>query len=328
MMKKTIVALLALGVMASGCNKGKGGNRHVVNKTYVHKYGVEVSSNDWSERGKNGQVITKLDSGIVVKKNYVEGVLEGEAFYTFPHSDQVATKETYVGGKRTKETLYSIAGKPKAETVFCDGGKTITSWFDSGVPQSEEHFVGSKLLDAEYFSSNHKVESKINDGYGTRLVRDEYGQLAALDAYEGGRIKTRTTLHSNGAPKEILAYKNDTVEGTVRRFLPAGEPQTIEQWVGGKQHGITTVFQNGEKYAEVSYLQGLKNGIEKRFRDNGKTLVEEITWVNDIRHGPTFIHLDDITRVEWFFKGNNVPKAVYEINSKRQGGLSPAGLRS
>ena len=318
-MKKSILTIALLAGVATSCTQGQKGDRHVVKQTYVHKYGVEVTPEDWQQRGQNGQVITKLDSGVVMTRNYIGGVLHGQALQTFPHSDQIATRESYVGGVLTTEIAYTLGGSPKCETQYDDDAKAVTCWFENGTPQSQEHFIGSRLDSAEYYDVDNKICARVIEGNGTRLIRDAYGTIVAHDTIDDGMLIERTTLHVNGAPKEILTYVNDVIEGSVKRFLPIGEPQSIEEWVNGKQHGITTIFQNGEKYAEVPYVLNVKEGVEKRFRDNGNLLVEEITWNNGQRHGPTYIHLDGSTRTEWFYKGANVSRALFDLNVKRQG---------
>ena len=72
------------------------------------------------------------------------------------------------------------------------------------------------------------------------------------------------------------------------------------------------MFHNGEKISEIPYFNGMKNGIEHRFKD-GHLIVEEITWRNDRKHGPSYTHLngDDI-RTDWYYEGRLVTKRQYD----------------
>ena len=83
-----------------------------------------------------------------------------------------------------------------------------------------------------------------------------------------------TSYHPNNTPKAVTPYENWDIQGERQTFLPGGEPNTLEQWRQGYQHGPTVVFQNGEKYSELPYVKGKRQGLEKCYR-NGDTLIEE-----------------------------------------------------
>ena len=78
------------------------------------------------------------------------------------------------------------------------------------------------------------------------------------------------------------------------------------------QHGKTTLFRGGEKYAEVPYVYGKKHGIERRYRD-GNAVVEELTWENDLLHGPYHTYLNGNVKTEWYFYGDRVSKATFDV---------------
>jgi len=97
----------------------------------------------------------------------------------------------------------------------------------------------------------------------------------------------------------------------VKTFTPDGEPLAIETWAHGRQSGPTTVYVNGAKFAEVPYLNGQKEGIETRYRDNGE-VAEEISWVHNLRQGPTKIHVGDGLRIDWYLLDQPVSKKQYD----------------
>jgi len=121
----------------------------------------------------------------------------------------------------------------------------------------------------------------------------------------------RTISYPSGTLKEVVSYKDGEIEGMRRTFGPAGEPLTVEEWKGGKQEGLTVVFQNGEKVSEIFYKEGRKEGLERRYK-SGEILVEEITWQEDVRHGPSTLHLAGQEETEWFFEGKEVSHARYD----------------
>lgn len=284
----------------------------VIDEAYVHKYGVPVPHEDWDARGRSGKILTTLKSGVVVAKNYQKGILEGETTYTFPHSDTIEKSELYSNDRRVKETNYYRSGAPKQEIVYmASNAKSALEWYENGSPKSSEEYIGERLMKGEYYTSNYQTDYKINDGFGQKPNRDQYGHMDGVNTYENGELTMTTTYYSNGVPKEMIPYAQGIVDGQLKTFLAGGEPKTIEEWSFGVKNGVTTLFENGEKIAEVPYTYGLKNGVEKRFRNNVQ-LVEEITWINDVKHGPHTTYIGSREQTDWYFKGEIVTETAFE----------------
>lgn len=264
-----------------------------------------------------GEVIVRLKNGVVITKNYSNGKQEGETTYTFPHCDAVEFSEFYSRGKLERKVTNYYCGHCKEEVRILPFGHQITSWYDNGSVKSTEEYTGDCLNSGEYYNLSMVVESQIKNGTGQRINRDEYGELISTENFESGRIFQKIAYYPNGSPKEVTPYNNGVVEGVRKTYLPAGEPSTIEQWAGGAQEGMTIFFQNGEKYAEVPYDKGMKNGVEKRYR-NGKTVVEEINWLDNARHGPSYAYIGDTVKTEYYAQGKEVSKTQYE-NLMNQG---------
>lgn len=318
-MKKATFILLALSAgITTSCTKNT--NRrpcNIVEERFVHKYGVEVEQKDWQARGKNGQVITKLDDGIVLTQTYRDGQLHGVTTYTHPHSETIEIVETYVNGHLSNRVTNNDMGRPVEEVEYTpDGFEIVTTWFEGGIPQSREMYKNHQLVEAEYFTPTHQLESRIDNGEGTRLVRNAYGDLISKDLYENGHVVMKSTFHPNGAVQAMTPYVNNKPHGERRTFHPAGEPNKIEQWVGGKQHGTTVTFKNGEKRSEIPYVKGKKHGIEKRFR-GGHTVVQELSWKDGKKHGPAITYIDgEESKTVWFHKGKSVTESSYNQKNK------------
>jgi antitoxin component YwqK of YwqJK toxin-antitoxin module len=287
--------------------------RDVVNEQYVHTYGMQVQPNDWVATGKNGQRISTLRNGVMVTQNYRDGFLEGETVYSFPHSEAIEKIEWYSQGDLLKIREHYVSGAPKREAEYHSiSSHTLKNWYENGAPKSRELYEENKLIDADYYTMNNQVESRINDGNGTRIIRDEFGQLLALDKFNNGELALSTTYFPNGSPKEFIPYRNGNIDGQKKLFYPGGDPQAVESWTENKREGITTVFHNGEKISEIPYFDGQKNGIEQRFKD-GQFLVEEITWKHDRKHGPCYTYLGgENIRVDWYYEGKLVTKSQYD----------------
>ncbi len=287
----------------------------IVQETYVHKYGVAVPQAQWTTAGQHGQVISQLGNGVTATKNYAGGVLDGTATYTFPNSQLIEKVETYIQGVLVKDVVNYSSGATKRESQYLTPTTvTVTSWAENGSPLSVENFEGSLLSKGDYYNSAHQLESSVLDGSGIRLIRDGYGQLEAKDTIQEGKLSSRLTLHPKGTPNEIIPYKNGVVDGEKRTFLPEGEPNTIEQWVNGEQQGLTRLYKNGERWAEIPYVHGVKEGVEVRFGDDGTTVVQEITWVNNQRHGTTKTYVAKVVTTEWYWRGEKVDRPAFNKN--------------
>ncbi len=314
MQKIFLIPVLAASLFSCGQNTYQ---PEVVDQTYIHRYGVEVTPKDWNARGGSGQVVSTLRNGIVVTRSYASNVLNGTTTYTFPHSELIRKTEEYSNGKLTKEIDHFASGEPKIEREYLPGNKTIIStWYENGNPQATETFVGEQLDTAVYYSADHKIEARVDHGFGERMNRDEYGNLLTHDAFEEGYLVTSTTYHANGTPKEVTPYVKNIVQGLKRSYLPDGEPNTIEEWYDGSQTGLTTLFQNGERIAEIPYVNGIKSGVERRFA-NGSRVVEEINWVNGSIHGPYNTLVGDKIQTDWYHRGKRDSKNTFETMENR-----------
>ena len=313
----SIIGLMALLICVSSCgrrnNECEPWQYDVMNEDYVHTYGVQVAPDDWVERGQNGQVVCRLRNGTLVTKNFKDGYLDGDTTYTFPHSGAIQKVETYSNGLMITERENHLSGAPCLETEHHSLlSKTIRTWYENGAPKSREMYEEGRLLEADYYTMNNQVESRIIEGRGSRVIRDEFGQLAQVDNFENGEMVLSTTYFPNGSPKEETPYNNGKIEGHRKVFFPGGDPRAIEAWSNGRQEGVTILFYNGEKTSELPYFNGLKNGIEQRFKE-GNLIVEEITWKHDRKHGPSYYYLGgDNVRVDWYLEGRLVPKSQYD----------------
>lgn len=310
---------LALVATACGGRSSCSNDECVVGQKFVHKYGVTVPSNYWSSAGESGAVVSMMADGVTVSRSYSTGTLDGETTYTYPHSSQVQKSEVYDWGTLVKETEYFFDGTPKRETTYNspeEGMKVVSTWYLSGTPRSIERYQGERIVSAESFTSLNQADAFVVDGNGSRLNRDDYGQLISTDTIQDGQMVMRQTYYPNGSPKETIPYNNNLVDGVKRTFLPGGEPDTVEEWSAGQQHGNSIVFQHGDKFAEVPYANGDKNGVECRYRE-GNIKVQEISWYCGQMHGPTTTYVGDNAKTDWYFKGRPTTKADYDFRTNR-----------
>jgi len=289
-----------------------GNGADVVKQDFVHKYGMEVQEKEWNSRGKSGKIVTTLKNGVIATTNYLDGYLEGEATYTFPHSGAIQKVETYAGGQLVAEQeMYPSGSRKKQVQHLRPDCKILSAWYENNSPRYREVYQEDRLIEADYYTLNQQVESRIDDGKGFRINRDDFGQLISKDKFNEGQCVLITTFYPNGAPKEVTPKRDGKTNGRRKTFLPGGEPRTDEEWSDGRQEGTTIVYQNGEKIAEVPYFAGLKNGIEDRFKD-GRFIVEKVTWKNGKKHGPTYLYNGEDTLTLWYYEGQEVGKRQYD----------------
>ncbi len=291
----------------------------VVHETYIHKYGVPVPKEDWSRNGKDGQVVQLRSDGVTVARTYERGVLHGKTSFSYPNSSTIAKVEFYNSGELVSKRDNYFSGVGKEEEKY--EGAIISErlcWYEDGTPSLEEKYENGFIVKGEYRTPTNEIESKVTDGKGVRLVRGAEGELLFKDTIEGGQMIERVAYFPNGDPSSVTPFKNGLVHGTKLTFLQNGLPNTVEEWTHGAQEGTTIVYLNGEKVAEVPFVKGKKEGIEARYRD-GKDLVEEVTWKNDIQHGPRKIILDENhSKTEWYLQGEVVSRATFErMNTDR-----------
>lgn len=307
-----LLLMMVLCFLVSACRSHRCCNECIVCETYVHPYGIEMSEGEWCRQGASGDVIVKRLDGVTVKSSYQSGDLDGEVTHSFPFRDSAEHSEMYSKGSLVKEVHYFPSGVVQLEIEHISPTeRVVKANYDQGTRQAEETYVGDKLQKGTYYNLKEVVESSVDDFSGKSTKRDVYGQLLSVDTVEEGQIVLSTTYHPNGMPHAITPYQDGVIDGQLKTYLPGGEPYSVEEWHQGTRNGLTTVYQDGEKIAEIPYANGRKNGIEKHFRNNDE-VVEEISWVEDVEHGPRVRYVEGQAYSEWYFNGAPVSKAVYD----------------
>ncbi len=310
----SIIASLALATACNGPYGPQDDEQRVIKQSYVHKYGVETDSKDWQERGGDGQVITTQKNGVTVSQRYVDRVLQGESTYTFPHSASIEKIAVYENGELLSETSHFPSGTKRMSTQYDPDrpeNLIISQWYENGVQRSREAYINDQLDEGTYYNHAGEVENTIAQGSGTRLERDDLGLLLSSDKFYNGELVESKFYYSNGSLKEFIPYHKGNIDGVRKFYFVAGDPQKFEEWHDGQQTGIVTMFINGEKYAEIPYENGVKSGIEKRYRD-GEFVVEEITWMKGKQHGTYVTHIGNETAIDWYFHDKRVSKTQFD----------------
>lgn len=312
-----IASICTLTLILFACSK-KQEHNNVISQSYVHKYGLPLSKKDWEERQKDGKIITKLNTGVIVSSTYTNGVLNGATTYSFPDSEKVAESDLYSDGTLIKKIMYDTEGLPvKEESFELTGKKVITFWDEKGVPISIEEYEEGALQKGEYFTTTHEIEAKVENGNGERLIRDRARVLINKDKVENGIIVYRTTFHPNGNIKSQSSYHNYKLNGESLHYSSSGKLMMKAEWKEGLLHGIKMLFKNGNKTAEIPFVRGQKEGVEKRFDEKG-ILIAEVHWKTGKKHGSSSSFSDEDTKIEWYFQGIPVSLQKYKTLEYRE----------
>jgi len=314
---KARVVLSLIPLLLAGCFSTDHGNS-IISQKFVHKYGFDVSEQEWTERAQDGQVVATLKNGVKVSRSYENGVLHGPTTYTFPNSHIVEKIEVYDQGALLKEVAHDEAGIPMREEAYeFDDRKIITLWDKKGAPISIEEYKGDLLLEGKYFTTGHELEGQVTHGNGERIKRDREGLLILRDTFEHGKLISRTSFHPNGQIHTVSHYRDSQLDGEQLKFTASGKPLMKLPWNRGVLDGTKFVYRNGIKVAEIPYTNGQKHGMETHW-DDLNNLTAEIEWKHDKKHGSSKLHSEEDTQEEWFYKGEAVSRRAYDLLLSRE----------
>ncbi|MBS0622867.1 MAG: toxin-antitoxin system YwqK family antitoxin [Verrucomicrobia bacterium] len=318
-MKQLIGGLFLVLTALTGCNRGRAPEN--LAQMYIHKYGVETDKADWDSRGKNGQVVTTRRNGVTLTQNFEGGALHGETLETFPHSSTVHTREIYDHGRLLSRQENHLSGLPAKRSDFRPGGeRSVHTWYEDGTPCALELYRGELLVNGSYFNPDNVIEARVEEGNGLKIVRAATGAVISEETIHGGQTVISATFYPSGEPKSTTPFVNGQCHGVRKIYAPGGMPQALEEWKHGLQDGLTTLFEHGRKVAEISYVAGEKEGVERNFDSLGN-VTREIAWEGGQQHGPMRYFVDNRqSAIEWYHQGKLVRKPTWE----RLNGLAAA----
>ena len=306
------LVLFLIPLFAAACHKlDRDKEENVVSKRYIHKYGYDVSKEEWERATYPGQVLMTLRNGVSVTSHYEGGKLHGLTTCTHPHSNVTESISVYDRGRLVKKTECNVRGTPFREELFLFPSHVkITYWFASGTPLSVEEYRYDELLEGEYYDKNNEVLCRVSKGQGHRITRNQHEKVILKESIEGGFPVLRETLHPHGVPHTITPLLLGKVHGEKKVFAPSGEPISLENYQNNILDGPAVYFQNGLRYLEVTYKEGVKHGIERYFVD-GETIVEETQWCEGEKHGTSTVYFDGMSKVSYYYNNAHVSKERY-----------------
>lgn len=316
MKRKSFSFLVSSGLILASCQSNL--NDQIISQKYVHKYGFDVTEKEWEERSKDGQVVEVLKNGTKITRSYENGLLHGPTTYTFPNTNIVEKTLTYDQGTLLKEASHDLSGMPVREDAYeFENRNIVTLWDEHGIPLSIEGYENDVLIDGKYYTQDHELEAKVENGYGYRVKRDRSGLLISRDKMENGLICERTTFHPNGEIHTISHYHDYQLHGEQRKFTPSGRPLMELSWNHGILEGQKVIYRNGIRVAEIPYVNGEKHGTEYHYDDLGN-LISETMWRNDKKHGCCKSYTEESVESEWFHNGMVVDAQKFVLLENRE----------
>lgn len=319
-MKRTFLAFPILGFLITSCMQS---NDSIVSQRYIHKYGFEVTQDDWKAREKEGQIVSVLKNGITVTQSYENGQLHGKSSFTFPYSSIVQKVKVYDYGTLLKEITHDESGIPQREDVYeFDNRHIITLWDKNGVPMSIEEYDNDQLIEGSYYNPKNELEATIEGGKGERVRRDRNGLLLARETFDDGMLTHRITYYGNGEVHTRASFQNYLLNGSLVKYTEQGNLYLQEDWKEGILDGIKVTYrQNGQKIAEIPYESGKKQGIERRYDSDGQ-LASEVSWNQDIKHGCETNYVNGNAKNYWYFQGKKVTHDRFQTLEDREVALN------
>ncbi|MGR3951564.1 MAG: hypothetical protein QRY74_01395 [Chlamydia sp.] len=314
------ISLLFFGalILLSGCSRGGVGDE-ILRTKYYHPYGPEMNAPMWEERGKNGEMVQYYKSGIAIRTNYADGVQHGMVNWTFPNSSITHRYEEYEHGVLISFGVnYENGSSQFQEESHEDGSTTRREWYTDGTPKYIEEWNSNKhLIEGRYFTQEGDIEAEVTQGKGIRIDRSRTGALQLRDHYLQGSPVLREEFYLNGITKYTVSLKNGEKDGVAHSYHETGQPIAIEQWSRNCLNGMQTYFDHGLQIASVPFKDGVREGVETRFRPGTEEEVAKISWHNGLKHGLSTFIFPDQEIVEWYWRDGKVTQEQFQ-NRKQQ----------
>jgi len=289
----------------------------ILSQKFIHKYGFDLSEQEWTSRDQEGQIVTMLKNGIKVVSSYENGILHGPTTHTFPNSSIVEHLYVYDFGSLIKETIHDARGIPIQETAYeFDDRKIITLWDEQGTPMSIEEFDGELLVKGSFFTPEHELEGSVTGGFGERVRRDRAGLLLGRELIENGVMSRDTSFHANGHIHSISNYHDYQLHGEQKKFTSFGKPLMDLMWDHGVLDGTKIIYRDGVKVSEIPYHKGQKHGMEVHFDEEGK-ISAEIEWKHDKKNGCSRFFTNGTEERQWYYNGAIVSQEKFEMLTER-----------
>lgn len=244
---------------------------------------------------------------------YPDGSPSSIQYYRWGYKDSIY-KSFYFGGKLATEGKYTMSNKQGLwKYYYPNGNLEYTEFFVNG--SQEDKFImynedGTIDKDGQY---------KNNQLHGPFKIFGENNQLAVQLNYVHGKFVSYTYEGKDGKPVPDIAIANGT--GSVTAYYKNGNKSAEMQFMEDEQNGVRKIyFTNGKLYIEGNRLDGYDHGSKKVYYLNGQVEKEENYWYGSL-HGTVKSYYPNgkIKTEEHYHNGElNGDCKYYDANGKVQ----------
>ncbi len=199
---------------------------------------------------------------------------------------------THINGDKRFEGEYIQGELHGPLTVyFFDGSKMMEKNYEHGTlsgAYTEYHYGGQVNVKGQY---------KWGEADGVWKYYSKEGKLYREETYVAGQLSGKQFYyHDNGKVEMEIDYKDNEVHGSLKRYAETGELAGVIYYkhdmetsysyldkngqlvpaipLPGGTGKVVTYYSNGNKSAEMEYIDGKTNGLYKLYHPNGKTWLQ------------------------------------------------------
>lgn len=246
----------------------KEGKKNGLKKTYDPKEAVIVSSENYVNDIKQGNVINYYPDGKVKQTiPFVDGKEEGQGYEYAPDSTIITLTQYKMGFIQKEERINRKDGNNLKQGMW-------KQFYPTGMLKTEVNYTDDKM---NGYLKEYSPKGSLSNTtkYVNGILQNNVPELAKLDV--------KTGYYETGAVKFTATYKDGVAEGIHREFSPEGNVTNAKVYVegvltgegildtAGRQQGHWKEYHpNGQLKSEGEYLNSKRIGEWVFYHPNGK----------------------------------------------------------
>lgn len=220
-----------------------------------------------------------IEGTLVSEVQEKENLLEGKAVYYYPNGKKKSEGMNKANERVGKWVFWHKNGVKEEEGDFVNGKPNgeWTYWYSNGVKEKQISFSNGKItgiVKSWYPDGKIKYEENWKDGElnGISTFYARGGWKYAVYNYAKGVLKRMQHWKPNGNLIADVSYPAD--EFKVVFYDEYGQIKSEGNYNKNVAVGLWTYYEGGVKSSTVTFVNGVKEGIEKEFYSNGSVKSE------------------------------------------------------
>jgi antitoxin component YwqK of YwqJK toxin-antitoxin module/Tfp pilus assembly protein PilF len=337
-------------------------NGQLQNEGYYIDGDLNGDWTEYNEKGIVTSTSTYLNDNLIGKKSihFANGKLDcEEEFYggwlygvkQYDTTGKVIAEVRFPNGNGTFRGVY-FNGKPRFEYTYKNGsleGPNILYYIDGTIQLKKQYRFGE--LHGPYLEFHTNGKPSVEGAYtwgrrtGTWKHYRSDGSLHRDETYVDGELHGKRTDYENGKIERVTEFREGSRHGSMTRYAEDGQLMNVFYYLADELVGysysdknkqllptiplvggtgkVVTYYSNGNKSAEIDYLDGLLNGVFRLYYPNGKVQYEsnEICNLTHGRLSEFYPNGQVKTDLRFFFDNQDGPYRYFHENGnvKEQG---------